>query len=49
MTLIQNRSDSAIEQITKEGQLTMVSLIIMRLLREFAENQFQVNTSIKVP
>ena len=40
MTLIQNRSDSAIEQITKEDQLTMVSLIIMRLLREFSENQF---------
>ena len=36
MTLIQNRSDSAIEQITKEDQLTMVSLIIMRLLKEFA-------------
>ena len=36
MTLTQNRSDSAIEQITKEDQLTMVSLIIMRLLKEFA-------------
>ena len=36
MTLIQNRSDPAIEQITKEDQLTVVSLIIRRLLREFA-------------
>ena len=36
MTLIQDISDPAIEQITKEDQLTMVSLIIMRLLKEFA-------------
>ena len=36
MTLIQDRSDPAKEQMTKEDQQAVVSLIIKRLLKEFA-------------